>query len=57
MTQIGVEPPTFVIKCNSKALFHFSYLRYLENQLRKKFDFTGTPIRFKIREKDEESGD
>ncbi|MBO7406018.1 MAG: ribosome biogenesis GTPase Der, partial [Clostridia bacterium] len=57
MTQIGTEPPTFVIKCNSKALFHFSYLRYLENQLRKKFDFTGTPIRFKIREKDEESGD
>jgi GTP-binding protein len=57
MTQIGTEPPTFVIKCNSKDLFHFSYLRYLENQLRKKFDFTGTPIRFKIREKDEESGD
>ncbi len=56
MTQIGTQPPTFVIKCNSKALFHFSYQRYLENQLRKNFDFTGTPIRFKIREKDEESG-
>ena len=57
VTQIGVKPPTFVIKCNLKALFHFSYLRYIENQFRKNFDFTGTPIKFKIREKDEEGGD
>lgn len=55
ITQISVNPPTFVIKCNSKALFHFSYQRYIENQFRKNFDFTGTPVRFKIREKDEES--
>ncbi|MBO4327227.1 MAG: ribosome biogenesis GTPase Der [Clostridia bacterium] len=57
ITQIGTFPPSFVIKCNSKALFHFSYLRYIENQIRKNFDFTGTPIRFKIREKDEEGDD
>jgi len=54
MTQIKTNPPIFVIKCNSKDLFHFSYLRYIENQLRKAFDFTGTPIKFKIREKNEE---
>ncbi len=54
ITQIAVKPPVFVIKCNSKELFHFSYLRYIENQLRNNFDFTGTPVRFKIREKDEE---
>ena len=57
IAQIGTFPPTFVLKCNSKALFHFSYLRYIENQIRKNFDFTGTPIRFKIREKDEEGAD
>lgn len=55
ITQIGTNPPVFVLKCNSKALFHFSYLRYIENRLRSTFDFTGTPIRFKIREKEEEN--
>ena len=53
MTQIKVKPPTFVIKCNKKDLFHYSYQRYLENQLRKSFGFEGTPIIFKLREKDE----
>ena len=57
ITQIGTLPPTFVIKCNSKDLFHFSYLRYIENRIRSNFDFTGTPIRFKIREKNEEGAD
>ncbi len=57
ITQIGTFPPSFVIKCNSKELFHFSYLRYIENQIRKNFDFTGTPIRFKIRGKDDEGDD
>ena len=53
MTQIKVKPPTFAIFCNSIKLFHFSYERYIENQLRKNFGFEGTPIVFKIREKTE----
>ena len=57
ITQIATCPPTFVIKCNSRDLFHFSYLRYIENQMRKNFDFTGTPIRFKIRGKEDEGAD
>lgn len=51
MTQVGTKPPTFAIFCNSAKLFHFSYQRYLENQIRKNFGFDGTPIIFKIREK------
>ncbi|MCX8130042.1 MAG: ribosome biogenesis GTPase Der [Clostridia bacterium] len=53
-TQAGVKPPTFVIFVNSSELFHYSYERYLENQLRKSFGFEGTPIRFIHREKDKE---
>ncbi len=53
MTQIKVKPPTFTIFCNSLKLFHFSYERYIENQLRKSFGFEGTPIVFKIRERAE----
>ncbi len=53
MTQIRVKPPTFAIFCNRSELFHFSYARYIENQLRKNFGFEGTPIVFKIREKEE----
>ena len=53
MTQIAVAPPTFVLFANSIELFHFSYQRYIENQLRKSFGFEGTPIIFKLREKDE----
>ncbi len=53
MTQVSVRPPTFVIFVNSKSLMHFSYVRYLENQLRKKFGFDGTPIHMIIREKGE----
>lgn len=51
MTQTSVKPPTFVFFCNSAELFHFSYQRYLENRLREAFDFSGTPIRFIIRER------
>lgn len=51
MTQASVKPPTFVIFVNDKELAHFSYIRYLENHLRRNFDFTGTPVRFIIREK------
>ena len=51
MTQIGVKPPHFVIFCNDARLFHFSYQRYLENQIRASFGLTGTPVRFVVRER------
>ncbi len=51
MTQIGVKPPHFVIFCNDVKLFHFSYQRYLENQIRATFGLTGTPVRITIRQK------
>ena len=54
MTQVSVAPPTFVVFCNSAELFHFSYRRYLENNLRETFDFDGTPIRIVVRERGEE---
>ncbi len=50
MTQSSTRPPTFVCFANQKALFHFSYQRYLENQIRETFGLTGTPIRMVIRE-------
>ncbi len=51
MTQTGVRPPNFVIFCNSRELFHFSYQRYIENQIRAAFGLEGTPIRIVIRQK------
>ena len=51
MTQTGVKPPNFVIFCNSRELFHFSYQRYLENQIRSVFGLEGTPVRIVIRQK------
>lgn len=51
MTQASVKPPHFVIFCNDARLFHFSYQRYLENQIRSVFGLTGTPIRITIRQK------
>ncbi len=51
MTQASTKPPTFVIFVNSKELMHYSYQRYIENQIRKNFGLQGTPIRFIIREK------
>ncbi len=53
MTQVGVKPPHFVIFCNDARLFHFSYQRYLENQIRAVFGLEGTPIRITIRQKGE----
>lgn len=50
-TQASIKPPTFVLFVNNAELAHYSYIRYLENQLRAKFGFTGTPIKFIIREK------
>ena len=51
MTQVSIKPPTFVIFVNDRELFHFSYRRYIENQLREAFGFVGTPIHFIVREK------
>lgn len=51
ITQVSVKPPTFVIFVNDKDLMHFSYTRYLENQIREAFGFRGTPLKFIIRER------
>ncbi len=53
MTQTGVRPPTFVLFCNNAELFHFSYQRYIENQLRATFGLEGTPVKLVIRERGE----
>ncbi len=53
MTQTGVRPPTFLIFCNDRELFHFSYQRYIENQLRGTFGLEGTPLRLVIRQRGE----
>ncbi len=51
MTQVSVKPPTFILFVNDKELMHFSYQRYIENQMREAFGFKGTPIHFIVREK------
>ncbi len=51
ITQAGVKPPTFVIFVNDKEMMHFSYTRYIENQIRDSFGFKGTPLKFIIRER------
>ena len=56
MTQAGVKPPHFVIFCNDARLFHFSYQRYLENQIRSVFGLVGTPVRITIRQKGDKEG-
>ncbi len=55
MTQVKTRPPTFVVFVNDKKLMHFSYLRYLENHLRKQFNFLGTPIKMITRQRNEKS--
>lgn len=55
ITQVSVKPPTFVIFVNDKELMHFSYTRYIENQIREAFGFRGTPLKFFIRERKEKS--
>src|SRR5262249_20629803 len=57
VTQAKIAPPTFLLVTNQKAPLHFSYERFLENQLREKFDFIGTPVRFvqRLRKRDKES--
>lgn len=51
MTQVSIKPPTFVIFVNDRELMHFSYRRYIENQIRQNFGFSGTPIHFVVRQK------
>ncbi|MCL2248577.1 MAG: ribosome biogenesis GTPase Der [Oscillospiraceae bacterium] len=55
ITQSGIKPPTFICFCNDSELFHFSYLRYLENQIRSVFGLEGTPIRMIVREREKEN--
>ena len=57
ITQVAVKPPTFVIFVNDKKLMHFSYTRYIENQIREAFGFKGTPLRFIVRERGENEQD
>lgn len=54
MTQVSIKPPTFVLFINDKELMHFSYSRYLENQIREAFGFKGTPLRLIARERKED---
>ncbi len=56
MTQVAVKPPTFVIFVNDKELMHFSYTRYIENKIREAFGFSGTSLKFIIRERSEKDG-
>ena len=53
MTQPSVAPPTFVVFVNDKDLMHFSYLRYIENNIRNAVDFSGTPIKIILKSKNE----
>ena len=53
MTQVTTKPPTFAVFVNSKKLFHFSYERYLVNKLREEFDFTGSPVKMLVRERND----
>ena len=53
ITQTGIKPPTFVIFCNDKELFHFSYQRYIENKIREAFGFSGTSLKIIVRERGE----
>jgi GTP-binding protein len=55
VTQVGIDPPTFVVKVNDPALVHFSYRRFLENRIRERFGFFGTPIRLYFRPRGKEA--
>ena len=56
ITQVAVKPPTFVIFVNDKEIMHFSYVRYIENKIREAFGFSGTSLKFIIRERSEKDG-
>lgn len=55
ITEVAVKPPTFVLFVNDKELMHFSYTRYIENKIREAFGFKGTPLKFIVRERKENS--
>ena len=54
ITQPGVRPPSFICYCNNTELFHFSYLRYIENRIRSVFGLEGTPVRMFIKEREQD---
>ena len=54
MTQADIKPPKFIIFVNDPELFHFSYLRFIENQLRNRYGFEGTPLQFVIRKRNDD---
>ena len=56
MTQASTRPPTFVCFVNSKDLFHYSYQRYIDNQIREVFGLEGTPTRYVVREREKRNG-
>ena len=56
ITQASTKPPTFVLFVNDKELAHYSYVRYIENQIRSAFGLEGTPIRFIIRQRGDDNG-
>ena len=57
ITQVAIKPPTFIIFVNSKPLMRFSYVRFLENHIRRQYECKGTPIRMIIREKNSKDVD
>ena len=56
ITQASTKPPTFILFVNDKELAHYSYVRYIENQIRSAFGLEGTPIRFIIRQRGDDKG-
>ena len=54
ITQAGIQPPTFVCFCNDAKLFHYSYVRYLENQIRQAYSMEGTPVKMVVRQRGED---
>jgi GTP-binding protein len=57
MTQVGVRPPSFVVKANTDRGLHFSYVRYLENRLRDQFGLAGVPLRLSVQKKQKGEGE
>ncbi|HOL20910.1 MAG TPA: ribosome biogenesis GTPase Der, partial [Candidatus Hydrogenedens sp.] len=51
--QVNIKPTKFLLSVNQSRLFHFSYLRFIENSIRDKYDFTGVPIKIQLKEGDE----
>jgi GTP-binding protein len=54
ITQPGIRPPSFICYCNNSELFHFSYLRYIENRIREVYGLQGTPVRMFVKEREQD---